>query len=235
MQLHVLSYSLHHLLRALSTPPTSSSTSSSTSTSSSSCLLNTGDLDPCLDLISDILKEDLFGTAAEERESGAGVAKIPESKTPQSFNTYEIVAQFISPKLVPQLLAPIKEVYFLNTLPIPVCGYIPPPPAVVYNLFIVCITFGRRTLTLNLRPETDFKLMVIQRLIMRNTSYCVCFVACRKFLALFFLAFLSDVGTTLQLSYKPCGGGGVPSCSSWYPTQPGLHPPGPARLHLWDT
>ena len=72
--------------------------------------LKSGDLDACLDLMSSILVEDLFGTPAEERESGENVAKIPESKTPQSFNCYEICAQFLSPHLVPDLLAPAREV-----------------------------------------------------------------------------------------------------------------------------
>ena len=54
--------------------------------------------------------EDLFGVPAEERESGENVAKIPESKSPQSFNSYEIVARFLSPHLVPDLLAPLREV-----------------------------------------------------------------------------------------------------------------------------
>jgi len=104
LQLHVLSYSLHYLLHAMVTPTSSSSQSPSSSG------LEPGDLDPCFHLVSDILKEDLFGAPAEERESGEGVAKIPESKSPQSYNTYEIVARFLSPGLVPDLLAPIKEV-----------------------------------------------------------------------------------------------------------------------------
>ena len=69
-----------------------------------------GDLDPCLDLISGILIEDLFGSPAEERESGENVAKIPESKSPQSLNSYEIVARYLSPRLLPDLLFPVKEV-----------------------------------------------------------------------------------------------------------------------------
>ena len=87
------------------TTPTSSSSSQSSSSS-----LVPGDLDPSFSLVSEILKEDLFGAPAEERESGEGVAKIPESKSPQSYNTYEIVARYLSPGLVPKLLAPIKEV-----------------------------------------------------------------------------------------------------------------------------
>ena len=101
----MLSYSLHYLLHAMVTP-----TSSSSSSQSSSSSLVPGDLDPSFSLVSDILKEDLFGAPAEERESGECVAKIPESKSPQSYNTYEIVARYFSPGLVPKLLAPIKEV-----------------------------------------------------------------------------------------------------------------------------
>ena len=57
-----------------------------------------------------ILVEDLFGMPAEEREAGESVARIPESKSPQSLNSYCIMAQFLSPRLLPQLLAPVKEV-----------------------------------------------------------------------------------------------------------------------------
>lgn len=104
LQLHVLSYSLHYLLLTLSTPPTPSSTSAPPLT------LSVGDLDPCLELISSILIEDLFGAPAEERESGENIARIPESKTPQSYNSYEITSRFLSPRLLPDLLAPVKEV-----------------------------------------------------------------------------------------------------------------------------
>ena len=38
------------------------------------------------------------------------MAKIPESKTPQSYNCYEILAQFLSPQLIPDLLTPVREV-----------------------------------------------------------------------------------------------------------------------------
>jgi hypothetical protein len=91
-QLHVLAYSLHSILNGASS------------------ILKTGDLDPCLQLISQILQEDLFGVPAEEREAGESVARIPESKRPQSCNSYRLVAQFLSPRLLPQLLAPVKEI-----------------------------------------------------------------------------------------------------------------------------
>ena len=118
LKLHVLAYSLHSILNGLHS------------------ILKTGDLDPCLDLISQVLHqfsihsssptllfsilsfqilvEDLFGVPAEEREAGESVAKIPESKSPQSYNSYCLVAQFLSPDQVPQLLAPIKEVRGIN-------------------------------------------------------------------------------------------------------------------------
>lgn len=57
--------------------------------------------------------EDLFGAPAEERECGESVAKIPESKSPQSHNTYEIVSRYLSPKLLPDLLLPVKEVQMI--------------------------------------------------------------------------------------------------------------------------
>ena len=54
--------------------------------------------------------EDLFGVPAEEREAGESVAKIPEGKNPQSSKSFGIMAQFLSPRLLPQLLSPVKEV-----------------------------------------------------------------------------------------------------------------------------
>ena len=112
LQLHVLSYSLHSLLKGISSPstlPVSAPSPSPPATPSPSSL-KSGDLDACLDLISSVLVEDLFGVPAEERESGENVAKIPESKSPQSLNSYELVARFLSPRLVPDLLAPVREV-----------------------------------------------------------------------------------------------------------------------------
>eukprot|EP00731_Ephydatia_muelleri_P001007 Em0001g1007a len=91
-QLHVLAFSLHSLLKGVSP------------------VLKAGDLDSCMQLISMIVKEDLFGLPAEEREIGELVAKIPESKTPQSLNTYEITAQYLSPHLLPDLLSVPKQV-----------------------------------------------------------------------------------------------------------------------------
>ena len=57
-----------------------------------------------------VLVEDVFGVPAEEREGGEAVARIPEAKHPRSGDSYCIAAQFLSPRLLPQLLAPIREV-----------------------------------------------------------------------------------------------------------------------------
>lgn len=102
-QLHVLGYTLHSVLQGISSAPKDAPPTH---------LLTTGNLDPSLDLISPVLVDDLFGTPAEERESGENIAKIPESKSPQSYNCYEIVAQYISPNLLPEFLAPVKQVSF---------------------------------------------------------------------------------------------------------------------------
>ena len=58
--------------------------------------------------LSQVLLDDLFGTPAEERE--AVVIKVPESRSPQSLNSFELLARFLSPSLLPSLLEPVKEV-----------------------------------------------------------------------------------------------------------------------------
>ena len=57
---------------------------------------------------SQVLLDDVFGTPAEERE--AVVFKVPESRSPQSLNSFELLARFLSPSLLPSLLEPVKEV-----------------------------------------------------------------------------------------------------------------------------
>lgn len=90
--MHVLSYSLHALLCALSQD------------------LASGDLDPCLQSISDIVAEDLFGQLAEEREVPEAVSKLPEAKSSKGLATLEIVSSKLSPQLLPSLIAPLKKV-----------------------------------------------------------------------------------------------------------------------------
>ena len=88
----MLSYSLHALLCELSKH------------------LSSGDLDPCLQSITDIVTEDLFGQLAEEREVPEDVSKLPEAKSSKGLVTLEIVSFKLSPHLLPSLIAPLKKV-----------------------------------------------------------------------------------------------------------------------------
>lgn len=53
---------------------------------------------------------DLFGVAAEERREGEIASKLPEARASQSVKSYEMLAMFLSPSMLPQLLKPLKEV-----------------------------------------------------------------------------------------------------------------------------
>eukprot|EP00731_Ephydatia_muelleri_P000971 Em0001g971a len=110
-QLHVLAFGLHSLLKGVSP------------------VLKAGDLDSCMQLISMVGVASVHSLShntlpllpfyrlpkrsPNRREGdwiGELVAKIPESKTPQSLNTYEITAQYLSPHLLPDLLSVPKQV-----------------------------------------------------------------------------------------------------------------------------
>ncbi|CAI8031672.1 Small subunit processome component 20 homolog [Geodia barretti] len=88
-QLHVLGYSLHSILNGVCP------------------ILKTGDLDPSLDLVSQVLVEDLFGVPAEEREAGESVAKIPEGKNPQSSKSFEAKASSRTSRVAEEVLRQI--------------------------------------------------------------------------------------------------------------------------------
>lgn len=57
-----------------------------------------------------MLVGDLFGVAAEERREGEIASKLPEARASQSVKSYEMLAMFLSPSMLPQLLKPLKEV-----------------------------------------------------------------------------------------------------------------------------
>ncbi|XP_065909347.1 small subunit processome component 20 homolog isoform X2 [Dysidea avara] len=96
-QVHVLSYSIHALLNGIKDQ------------------LTAGDIDVCLEPINEVLVGDLFGVAAEERREGEIASKLPEARASQSIKSYEILAMFLSPSMLPQLLTPLKET--LDTQP----------------------------------------------------------------------------------------------------------------------
>jgi U3 small nucleolar RNA-associated protein 20 len=90
-QLHVLSYTIHHMIHGMIP------------------LLRPGDLDSSSDDIKHILVRDLFDGPAEEREVDEFISKISEGKKCKSLHTYGMVVRFLSPSLIPEFLQPIKE------------------------------------------------------------------------------------------------------------------------------
>lgn len=53
---------------------------------------------------------DLFGSLGEEKEVGKIISKTSEAKSTKSYDTLQIVAQFITEKCLMDLLVPIKNV-----------------------------------------------------------------------------------------------------------------------------
>uniref|UniRef100_A0A8C4RVF6 UTP20 small subunit processome component n=1 Tax=Erpetoichthys calabaricus TaxID=27687 RepID=A0A8C4RVF6_ERPCA len=91
-QVHVLTYTVYLLLETLSNT------------------LNSGDLDSCMDMLISIFNRELFGDIAEEKEVKGIVSKVMEARRSKSYDSYEILAQFIGKGQVSQLIIPLKEV-----------------------------------------------------------------------------------------------------------------------------
>ncbi|GBB97092.1 hypothetical protein RclHR1_02910020 [Rhizophagus clarus] len=91
-QLHILGFTLHTLLANL--VPN----------------LQVGDLDYCLQLITDIIINDIFGEVGEEKDAEEITGKIKEMKSTKSFGTVELLAKIIEFKNIGILLVPLKEI-----------------------------------------------------------------------------------------------------------------------------
>ncbi|KAK7480717.1 hypothetical protein BaRGS_00028085, partial [Batillaria attramentaria] len=91
-QLHVLSFSVHYILRNMLT------------------LLKPGDLDPALNDLHAVFQEELFGAVSEEKDVEGITSKLFEAKTIKGYLTYEIIAQYISPDCLGALVKPLKMV-----------------------------------------------------------------------------------------------------------------------------
>ncbi|SCU84481.1 LAMI_0C07646g1_1 [Lachancea mirantina] len=91
-QIHVLSYTVHHLLVELNER------------------LESGDLDVATDLLVSVIMEDLFGSASEEKEAEgyASKAKMKEVKFNKSYDTGELLASKISLQAFGSVIHPIK-------------------------------------------------------------------------------------------------------------------------------
>ncbi|XBW37983.1 hypothetical protein QEN19_003568 [Hanseniaspora menglaensis] len=97
-QIHVLSFTVHHVLTTLDSS------------------LQVGDLDSSIKILMDIIMEDIFGSAGQEKDSEGYQSKTKEVKHNKSFDTSEIVSSYISIKQFGIVLKPIKSM-LLERLP----------------------------------------------------------------------------------------------------------------------
>lgn len=91
-QVHVLVFSIHSVLIALKD------------------IFGPGDIDDSLPYILEVCKHDLFGYAAEEKEEGKVAAKVREAQSNKSYNTLQVVAQYVSENHLTNLLIPFKQI-----------------------------------------------------------------------------------------------------------------------------
>ncbi|KAJ9589486.1 hypothetical protein L9F63_017303 [Diploptera punctata] len=73
-------------------------------------LFQPGDIDCCLQSILELCKKDLFGDVAEEKEVNQITGKLHEARSTKSYDTFHILAQFITEKCFVDLLVPIREI-----------------------------------------------------------------------------------------------------------------------------
>jgi U3 small nucleolar RNA-associated protein 20 len=90
-QLHVLSFSLHHILVKLSDQ------------------LRPGDLDYCLSDIVEVVMDDTFGITGQEKDAEEYISKMKEVKSSKSFDSIDIVSRSASPAHLIKLVNPIKS------------------------------------------------------------------------------------------------------------------------------
>ncbi|XP_048404834.1 small subunit processome component 20 homolog [Stegostoma tigrinum] len=97
-QVHVLTYTVYMLLKSLIPR------------------LNSGDLDPCMDVLIGIFNHELFGEIAEEKEVKGIISKVMEARRSKSYDSYEILAQFVGKAQVIKLILPLKEILENTTI-----------------------------------------------------------------------------------------------------------------------
>ncbi|XP_065052935.1 small subunit processome component 20 homolog isoform X2 [Rhopilema esculentum] len=89
-QLHVLAFTLKSIFDALFDQ------------------LKPGDLDQSLASIIEVMMQDVFGNIAEEKEVEGITGKLHEAKTTKSYDSFEIVSQFVSPASLGNLLKSVR-------------------------------------------------------------------------------------------------------------------------------
>jgi U3 small nucleolar RNA-associated protein 20 len=90
-QLHVLSFSMHHILVKLSDQ------------------LKPGDLDYCLSDIVDVIMDDTFGITGQEKDAEEYISKMKEVKSSKSFDSMDIIARSATPAHLIKLVVPIRS------------------------------------------------------------------------------------------------------------------------------
>ncbi|KAL5116990.1 U3 snoRNP protein [Pleosporales sp. CAS-2024a] len=90
-QLHVLSFSMHHILVKLSDQ------------------IKPGDLDYCLPEIVDVIMDDTFGITGQEKDAEEYISKMKEIKSSKSFDSMDIVARSATPAYLIKLVIPIRS------------------------------------------------------------------------------------------------------------------------------
>lgn len=91
-QVHVLVYTIHGVLNCLKE------------------MYKPGDVNKVLLTVLQICKADLFGALSEEKEIAKIVRKVSEAKSTKSFNTFKLLAEYITECCFLDLIMPIKDV-----------------------------------------------------------------------------------------------------------------------------
>ncbi|CCD22976.1 Utp20p NDAI_0A08230 [Naumovozyma dairenensis CBS 421] len=89
-QIHVLSFTVHHVLKSLES------------------VLNHSDLDASAGMLVRVIMEDMFGTAGQEKDSDNYHSKMKEVKVNRSYDTAEVLSANISLSHFHEILRPIK-------------------------------------------------------------------------------------------------------------------------------
>lgn len=92
-QLHVLGYTVHHVLQGLAAEPG---------------LMTVGSIDDAIPTLVEIFIDDCFGDVAEQKDIAQVAAKLMEAKKRVSFDSFSIVAKVASAPAVEGMLEPLR-------------------------------------------------------------------------------------------------------------------------------
>jgi U3 small nucleolar RNA-associated protein 20 len=90
-QLHVLSFTLHHILVKMAPD------------------MKPGDIDYCLNEIVDVIMDDIFGVTGQEKDAEEYISKMKEVKSSKSYDSMDLIARSATPGHLVDLVLPIKS------------------------------------------------------------------------------------------------------------------------------